>query len=410
MISYQEAMARIAALPVRSRPEALPLGQALGRVLAQGVVLPRDQPPFDRATMDGYAVAVPPAGRSFPVQARVVGEVRAGSSWQGALQLGEAVRIITGAPCPAGTTVVPIERTSLVEGPEDGQQVRCEASALAHGRNIAWRGEDGVAGSLVAMPGTLITPSVAALLGMCGLASVLVEPMPRIAVITTGDEVGSGGDAGIGDSNGPFLAGFAQVLRCPLQRQHVRDERSALRTAIAQAAEDADLLVTTGGVSASAADLVPEAALACGFMEVFHHVAIQPGKPVLVARHPNGCLMAGLPGNPVSVVATAHLFLLPLLGRLLCGWSWSWWHLPIANDRTGASRHQFLPARLGSRGVEVIPWNGSGDLLAAAGADGLVELLPGVSITAGTPVRFLPYIGSSAGGVGIIPPRPPASR
>ena len=167
------------------------------------------------------------------------------------------------------------------------------------------------------------------------------------------------------------------------------------------------MVVTTGGVSGSAADLVPAAAAALGFRTVFHQVAMQPGKPVLLAAHPDGQLLVGLPGNAVSVIATAHVILLPVLGRLGGGWSWRWTELPLARARAGGKRHQFLPARLEAAGVAVVPWNGSGDLLAAGAADGLAELPAGAQLAAGAAVRFLPYVGGSAGGVVSLPPRAP---
>ena len=406
MITYAEAMALIAALPLRSTVERLPLAAARGRILTEDLVLPRDQPSFDRATMDGYAVAVPVDGSAIPAAFTVVGEVHAGSVWPGTLRPGEAVAINTGAPCPPGTTVVPFELVRP-EPCSDPARIQLLWDALERlpGRNIAWTGEDGRQGAVVARAGTQLTPVVAALAGMCGRSEVAVAVPPRLSAITTGDEVLATGAAGIGDSNGPFLDGFAHALGVPLVRQQVGDQPKRLEEAIRAAHAASDIVITTGGVSTSASDLVPAAAQACGFATVFHRVDIQPGKPVLLARHADGGLLVGLPGNAVSVVATAHLFLLPVLGRLLGGWTWSWLSLPMAQARPAAKRHQFLPARLLEQGVAVVPWNGSGDLLAAATADALVELPAGQALATGHPVRVLPYVGGSSGGRGLLPPR-----
>ncbi len=403
MITYAEALAAIQALPARAASERVVLAHATARVLAEDVALARDQPSFDRATMDGYAVALPvPAAGTV----RVVGTVAAGTTFAGTLANGEAVRIMTGAPCPAGTTVVPVEQTRALAGAAGAPElVQCDPSALVARRNIAWRAEDGAAGAVVLARGTLLTPALIAVAAMCGRSEVLVERAPRIAILTTGDELGAAGDAGICDSNGPYLESFAGVLGLPCTRAHVRDEQGALEAALVRARLASEVVVTSGGVSGSAADLVPATAARLGFRTVFHQVAMQPGKPVLLAAHADGQLLVGLPGNAVSVIATAHVVLLPALGRLGGGWSWRWSELPLARERAGGKRQQFLPARLVATGVEPVPWNGSGDLLAAAAGDGLVDIPAGVRLPAGAAVRFLPYVGGSAGGVVQLPPR-----
>ena len=133
---------------------------------------------------------------------------------------------------------------------------------------------------------------------------------------------------------------------------------------------------------------------------------MQPGKPALLCRHADGGLLVGLPGNPVSVIATAHLILAPVLGRHLGGWRPAWISLPLAEGWSPRGRRRlFLPARLGEGGVSPLHWNGSGDLLAAAAADGLVDLGPGGEHAAGDAVRFMPYVGSRISEYGILPPR-----
>ena len=139
--------------------------------------------------------------------------------------------------------------------------------------------------------------------------------------------------------------------------------------------EESDVVVTTGGVSMGSRDLVPQTLAALGFETVFlAGVQVQPGKPVLVARRADGALFVGLPGNPVSVLATAHLFLFPAMAELLAGWRPRLIEVPMAQDfEHGGRRHLFLPARLGDGGLVPMRWNGSGDLIAAAAADGLVD-------------------------------------
>lgn len=389
VLTYPEALERIASLPVSVRREQVAASAAYGRVLAEPVRMDRDQPSFDRATMDGYAVALSGDQRSF----RVVATVLAGQHYEKTVEPGDCVRIMTGAPCPGGTTVVPIERT-------DGgaEVVEIEAAALIPDKNIARQGEDARAGDAVLKAGTRLGPATVSAAAMAGCGLLEVYAMPRVAIVTTGDEVGGSGPAGIHDSNGPLLLALCAGLGLSAQRVHCRDEPEALEQALRASAESAEVVVTVGGVSMGTHDLVPGCAERAGFVQVFHKVAVQPGKPVLVSQHASGALLAGLPGNPVSVLATAHLFLAPMLGRFLDGWTPPWLELPIAVAKQHRGRrHLFLPASLGDGGVRPVDWNGSGDLLAAATGDGLVELPVGCNYAPGDRVRFLPFLGHVTG-------------
>ncbi|MBA3938324.1 MAG: molybdopterin molybdenumtransferase MoeA, partial [Planctomycetes bacterium] len=246
-------------------------------------------------------------------------------------------------------------------------------------------------------------PAVLALAAMAGVTAMTVARPPRVAIVTTGDEVGGGGAAGIVDSNGPFLGGFCAALGLECTRTHAEDDADALRRVLAGHA--AEIVVTTGGVSAGDRDLVPRIAAELGFGTIFHQVAMQPGKPVLLARRGERFLV-GLPGNPVSVLATAHLVLLPLLQRLMGRGASPWLELPLAVPwQHRGLRQLFLPARLVPGGIAPVRWNGSGDLIAAAAADGLVDLAPGSDHAAGAMVRFLPYVGQTIGERGVMPER-----
>ncbi len=398
MLTYADALARLAALELKPTTERLPLAEAAGRVVAEDIHLAGDQPPFDRATMDGYALCLKPETSAYAVK----GVVYAGSSYPGTLQPGEAVRIMTGAPAPAGTTVVPHELS------DRGEQIVIitDPKARAPGRNIAWRGEDGKAGAVLVSAGTRLTPLVLSVAAMAGATTVSVARAPRLALVTTGDEVGGSGPAGIIDSNGPFLTGFAAALGLSAFRAHAGDQAGMLRMTLSSAMDRAEVIVTTGGVSAGDKDLIPAVAAELGFKTVFHHVAIQPGKPVLVMQRDDRFLV-GLPGNPVSVVATAHLILLPLLHRLLGEPAPKWLELPVTAPAINrGQRHQFLPAGFTQGGIAPIAWNGSGDLIAAAAGDGLIDLPVGAAYHPGHLARFLPYVGWQTGHVGQLPERP----
>jgi molybdopterin molybdotransferase len=398
MLTYVDALARLAALELKPTSERLPLTEAAGRITAEDITLAGDQPPFDRATMDGYALCLKADTNAYAVK----GIVYAGATYPGTLQPGEAVRIMTGAPAPAGTTVVPHELS------DRGEQVVIitDPKARAPGRNIAWRGEDGKAGAVLVSAGTRLTPLVLSVAAMAGATTVAVARPPRLALVTTGDEVGGSGPAGIIDSNGPFLTGFAASLGLSAFRAHAGDQAGMLRMTLSSAMDRAEVIVTTGGVSAGDKDLIPAVAAELGFTTVFHHVAIQPGKPVLVMQRGERFLV-GLPGNPVSVVATAHLILLPLLHRLLGAPAPTWLELPVtASAINRGQRHQFLPANLTSGGIAPIAWNGSGDLIAAASGDGLIDLPVGAAYAPGAVARFLPYVGWHSGPGGRLPDRP----
>lgn len=389
MLTFAESQEALCQLDVdarASRTERALLRDARGRVLAQDVAIDRDQPGFDRATMDGFAVALDGDARTF----RIVGTVTAGTSHESALAPGEAVRIMTGAPAPSGTTVVPIE---LARVEADGASVSF-GSAPALGRNIAWRGEDAHEGDVLVRAGTRLGPAHLSVAAMAGAIEVTVFERPTVSVVTTGDEVGAAGKAGIRDSNGPLLDGLLSALEVRVERRHARDDEGELRGALEAAAGSSDVVVTTGGVSMGERDLVPKTLEELGYETVFHKVQVQPGKPVLVARRGDGALFVGLPGNPVSVLATAHLFLFPALGHFLGGWSPASIEVPMADayEHRGR-RHLFLPASLERGGLVPVRWNGSGDLIAAAAADGLVELPVGARFNAGDPARFIPYIG-----------------
>ena len=406
MITFPESQAELAALDVGERGariETVAVGDALGRVLARDVAIDRDQPGFDRATMDGFAV-VPDGDRTrFTVR----GVLTAGNVHDGQLGPGDALRIMTGAPAPEGTTVVPIEHTDW----QDGMSEVTLDHVPDHGRNIAWRGEDAREGDVLVARGTRLAPAHLSVAAMAGSSELQVQARPSVCVVTTGDEVGAAGPAGIRDSNGPLLDGLLSTLGASVRRRHARDQEGELEETLRAATETSDVVVTTGGVSMGTRDLVPQTLAALGFETVFHKVQVQPGKPVLVARRDDGALFIGLPGNPVSVLATAHLFLFPAMAHLLAGWQPRFIEVPMAQDfEHGGRRHLFLPARIDGGGLVPVRWNGSGDLIAAAAADGLVELPVGARFAAGDPARFLPYLGHAIAERALLPPREERAR
>jgi molybdopterin molybdotransferase len=326
---------------------------------------------------------------------------------------------MTGAPAPQGTTVVPIERTNLFGAPVPHASLThktlttsvevtvTDLQALAPNRNIARQGEDGCAGDIIIRAGTILGPATVACAAMAGANQLTVARPPQLAIITTGDEVGGQGAAAINDSNGPFLVAFCAALGIPTVRAHAVDDAIALRAALVNAFDRADLVVTSGGVSAGDKDLVPVLATSLGLTTIFHHLAIQPGKPVFLARRGDGKLLVGLPGNPVSVIATAHLILLPVIRRLMGlppAGTWELVPLGVSWSNPG-KRRLFLPARRTPQGVMPIRWNGSGDLVAAAAADCFIDLAPGANHAAGHELPVLPMVGTPPGATAVLPRR-----
>ena len=308
----------------------------IGRTLAEPLCAAVDHPPFDVSAMDGWVTtSVDAAGASSggSRQLTCVGDAAAGHALSATpLRDGECQRIATGAPIPqGGTTVIPVERSSIVN-PEHGGMLlqRVPADLPTHvwvsgdlnvGAHIRRRGEDQRVGSLLAEAGATIDAGLLAVIFSSGATDLSVVRRPRVALLTTGDELLSGAaDGGIRDSNGPALAALITAEGGQIvARAHVGDTAEATDAIVAALAAQADLLVTTGGVSVGAHDHVG-AALATTFELVVWRLAIQPGKPLLLGRRRaggGGALWAiGLPGNPVSAFVVGVEVALPLIRAL----------------------------------------------------------------------------------------------
>ena len=324
-LSFDEARARIRAAARVLPSRAVPLAEALGAALAEDLRAETALPPWDNSAMDGYAIcaddldAVDTAGS---VTLEVVGESLPGFPWNGTVELGQAVRIMTGAPVPAGAdTVVRVEHTRAASA-DRVQMTRADDRF----RNIRPAGEDMQPGDLVLSAGTEIGPGAIAALASTGHASVGVGGRPRVGILTTGDELVSaeGFEAvlagrAIVDSNGPMLAAQTRAAGgVPALLGPARDDVQALRDALA-AARGLDAIVTVGGASMGTHDLVKDVLDASGFRLDFWRVRIRPGSPVSFGLLPGegGDLpVFGLPGNPASAFVTFELFVRPFLRHL----------------------------------------------------------------------------------------------
>ena len=314
MISVREGQEHILArLAVPVPPEVLPVTRARARVLAGDVEAPFDVPPADNSAVDGYAVGSADIPRAGTRELDVVGDLAAGAVFDGPLRAGQALRIMTGAPMPAGAdTVYPQE---VVE--RAGERVR--VGLIDKGVNVRMRGEDVEAGGIVIERGTVLRPQEIGLITSLGIWQVSVHRRPRVALLSTGDEVVEPGTprrpGQIYDANRFTLRG--SVEQCGgdvLDLGIVPDARDELSARLREAAAMADVVLTSGGVSVGVYDLVKDVLAELGTID-FWQVAMQPGRPLAFGRIGNTTFF-GLPGNPVASLLAFMLFVRPALWKL----------------------------------------------------------------------------------------------
>jgi len=386
VISPEEAWERLLPHLRPLPPTPRPRRRARGQVLAAPVAATLDLPAADVSAMDGYAVDGEPAAGE---ERKVVGRVAAGDPPGARLPPGGAIRIMTGAPLPAGADrVVPLEATAAT-GPTDGRGERVRfREGVAAGAHVRRRGEIHRAGDALLAAGALLTPGALALLAAHGHREVLVHRPPRIAILTTGDEVvppdSEPRPGQLRDSHTDFLlaAGRSVGLEATSLGIAPDDEEGLLR--LVHEGLGSDVLLLTGGVSAGELDLVEGALARLGCEVLFDAVAIQPGKPLVAARHPGG-LIFGLPGNPASVMVAFWLFVRPALRRLL-GASDGFWAGALRGRLAAPlppakARDRFLPAEVAFAEEELVVTPvlpvGSHDLAAYARGTALVRVRAG---------------------------------
>jgi molybdopterin molybdotransferase len=395
MISVREAIGIIKEQTQRLAPERVAISEALGRVLAEDIIADTDLPPFDRAQMDGYAVRADDV-REVPARLRVVGEAAAGRGWHQEMKGGEAVRIMTGAPVPAGADSV--QQVEVTQELEAGSGVEISKSTEP-GQFIVKRGSEVVAGMRVLEAGEEINAAMMAALASFGCAEVMVGRRPRVMVLATGTELVAvdekpGADQ-IRDSNSYSLAAYAELAGAQVRRlPFAGDDPELLLSEIKRASERSDALVLSGGVSMGVYDFTKAALRALDAEIFFERVSLRPGKPTVFARL-GRTLVFGLPGNPVSVSVTFNLFARAAL-RLMQGarnWTMREEHARLTQGVRGAiERESYLPALLSTNAealmlAEPLKWGGSSDFVAFARATALINVPAGVkSLEAGSTV------------------------
>lgn len=391
--------------------EHVPLDQALGRSLAEPVISPIDQPPWDNSAMDGFAVHaadVRGASEAAPVFLRIVEDVRAGDAPTRTVARGEATRIMTGAPVPTGIdTVVRVEHTR--DAGEGRVAVVRDSDA---GRNVRLQGEDLEAGQRVFAAGHLLRSADVGVLAMIGCTQPLVHRRPQVAVLATGDELVEPdrlADVVAGthiiNSNTPAVAAALSGMACaPLPLGIARDDLVDLRARLERAL-DSDALITTAGASVGEHDLVKDALEEMGCDTLFWRVRIRPGSPFsfgLIPREGRPPLpVFGLPGNPVSVLVTFEVLVRPALRRMHGRTALFPLTLPVTAGETISSPAglvRFLRVRLDRSGPDLpraylTGAQGSGILTSMSAADALLVLpLDQDVVPQGARMRALPLL------------------
>ncbi len=391
MLTVEDAIARLrAAASLRVEPESVATADALGRVLAEDIAAPIDVPPADNSAMDGYALRQ--ADWAGPDQALAVSQRITAGSTPVPLEVGTAARIFTGAGLPAGADTVVMQEHTRARA--DGAVVI--RTLPERGANIRPRGQDIARGDVVLQRGGRMRAQDLGQIASLGLAKVKSFRRLRVALISTGDElVEPGKRQGPGqifNSNRYTAAGLLQAWGFEVvDLGIVRDTPGDVRAALKAAAERADVILTTGGVSVGEEDHVRDVVESLGGIDLWK-IAIKPGKPFAFGRVGTTPFI-GLPGNPVSVFVTlvivARPFLMGCQGASVAKPRYV--PAPAAFDKKGDSREDFLRVRMGDDGLELYPTQSSGVLSSLCWSDGLARQHPRQDIHAGDLVDYLPF-------------------
>ncbi len=384
MISVSEAIKIVKSQTLQLAFEEVALQDSLNRILAQDIFADTDLPPFNRSQMDGYAVRFEDV-KTVPARLKIVGESAAGRGWHHEMKAGEAVRIMTGAPVPAGADSV---QKVEVTREEDGFVFIDESVKL--GQNIITRGREIKSSETVLRKGERITTQMIAPLASFGYAKVKVTSRPRVAILATGSELVAVDKKPaidqIRDSNSFTLAAYAISANAVVERLPLADDNlESLKQTIKTASDNFDVLILSGGVSVGVYDFTKTALRELGAEIFFERISLKPGKPTVFARL-NDTLIFGLPGNPVSVAVTFNLFartaLLLMQGANDAGLKYE--HAVLSHTAKGAKeRESFIPATLstnekGKLLAHPLKWGGSSDFVSFAKTTALINIPQGM--------------------------------
>lgn len=373
--------------------EMRPLADALDRVLAQDIQAERANPPLPNSAVDGYGMRHDDVIEGAQTMPLVDGRSAAGQPFDGELPSSFAIRILTGATLPQHVDTVILQEDITT----DGQQIAFHGP-LKKGANTRKAGEDVGANDRILSAGRILTPADLALMAATGIAEVPVRKRLRVAVISTGDELAEPGAIArpdqIFDANRPMLCAMCHRFGfTPLDLGRAPDNRNDLRALLNRAAQQADVILTSGGASAGDEDHLAALLNESGAMSLWR-MAIKPGRPLALGVWQSTPIF-GLPGNPVAAMVCTLIFARPAMG-VLAGQGWREPQrllIPAAFSKSKKpGRREYLRARIRGGKAEVFPSEGSGRISGLTWAEGLVELPDGaLEITKGTPVTYISY-------------------
>jgi molybdopterin molybdotransferase len=376
--TYNEALEKALAISTLiSDCEKVALTAAVDRVLAESLIADRNLPPYNRSKMDGYAVVASEVkeGVSMEVTARVP----AGSGMTVERKQQTCVAIATGAPVPPQFDAV-VQHELTDRGDLSGDHVTFHVETVKVGKSIHKCGVDAIAGNVLIEKGTKLAPHHIGIAATTGDIALPVVRKPKVIVLTSGDEVVSPKETPephqIRNGNGPMITALFDMFGCEIvQHQHLQDVVEQTVREVSDALQKCDLLITVGGISAGDRDFFPHAFEQLNLEFAVKGASIQPGKPVMIGTCANTTVL-GLPGNPVSALACAHLFGLPIvLSMLGTDPTLQWMQLPLSTSVIpNKHRTAFRPCNIVDGKIVIPSWQGSGDLSHTANTIGIAQL------------------------------------
>jgi molybdopterin molybdotransferase len=376
MIPVKEAQNFILSFAKNLGVEEVSIHNTFNRVLAESVFADRDYPPFNRSAMDGYAVLSSDFNKQESVQLNLIEKVFAGQTSTRNVTSGNCIKIMTGAPVPEGAdAVIRVEDTL-----ENNGTIQFNIKTVKPKQNIALQAEDAIKNDLLIAKNTLLDATTIAVLAVTGKANLKVHQLPKVAIVSTGNEIVAIDSPilthQIRDSNSYTLKSFLKQYDInDITAIHVADDKETLQKEIKELL-DKDILILSGGVSKGDADYVPEVLQLLGIKEIFHRVKIKPGAPLWFGEMPNGGVVFGLPGNPVSVQVAFKVFIEPFIRKCLGMETLQPLFLPLFNEKKKKTKlDEYFPCKLivknNFTGITSSKMNGSGDIAATLGSDGI---------------------------------------